>query len=53
MNDNTKRLPRTARLPQRALERIEKTVDGLPPLTPAQLADLSLIIYGGRDSAAA
>jgi hypothetical protein len=36
----------TTRLPQRALDRIDEIVDSLPLLTPAQLADLSLIIYG-------
>jgi hypothetical protein len=54
MNDSTKRLPRTSRLPSAALDRADEIAASWPPLTDAQRADLSLIIYGGRsDSAAA
>jgi hypothetical protein len=53
MKDSTKRLPRTSRLPKAALDRIDKIVAGLPPLTDRQRADLSAIIYGGRSTSAA
>ena len=44
----------TTQLPQAALDRADKIMADLPPLTAAQCADLSAIIYGGRsDSAAA
>jgi hypothetical protein len=43
----------TTRLPQAALDRIDKIVAELPPLTDAQRRDLSAIIYGARSTSAA
>jgi hypothetical protein len=53
MNDSTKRLSRTSRLPQAALDRTGKIVADWPPLTDEQRADLSLIVHGGRSVSAA
>jgi hypothetical protein len=53
MNGSTKRLPRTSRLPQAALDHADKILAELPPLTDRQRADLSAIIYGGRSTSTA
>lgn len=45
MDDSTKRLPRASRLPQVALDHADKILADLPPLTDAQRADLSAILY--------
>jgi hypothetical protein len=53
MDGSTKRLPRASRLPQAARDHADKIVAELPALTPAQRADLSAILYGGRSTSAA
>jgi hypothetical protein len=53
MDDSTKRLPRASRLPQAALDHADKVLADLPPLTDAQRADLSAILYGGRSTSVA